>query len=239
MSLLQRTTRKVIAGVKRAKTKRIYERYRTFTMLPTDLFVSNLLLCEEKAPNSGCIVEAGVWRGGMSAGMADMLPGRLHYLFDSFEGLPPAKEIDGEEALKWQHDITSPIYYDNCRAERFFAERAMAMANAKDVHVIQGWFNDTVLGFVPEEPIAILRLDGDWYDSTMQCLIGLYPHVMKGGLIILDDYHTWDGCARALHDYLSAHKCADRIQQWRDELCYLIKRSASGDEESFRLPHQE
>ena len=103
----------------------------------------------------------------------------------------------------------------------------MAMANAKKVSIIQGSFNETVLKFVPAEPIAILRLDGDWYKSTMQCLTGLYPHVIIGGLIILDDYHTSDGCARALHDYLSANKCIDRIHQWHDDVCYLIKRSAA------------
>jgi O-methyltransferase len=230
MSLAQRAARKIIAEIKWVKTKRIYERYKTFTMIQPDIFVSNLLLCREKAPDTGCIVEAGVWRGGMSAGMADMVPGRLHYLFDSFEGLPPAKEIDGKAALKWQQDVTSPIYYDNCRAERSFAEQAMAMAGAKEVHIIPGWFNETVLGFQPTEPIAILRLDADWYDSTMQCLTSLYPHVMKDGLIILDDYHTWDGCTRALHDYLSAHKCVDRIQQWHGSICYLVKRAAAGQQ---------
>ena len=187
-------------------------------------FESNLLLCHEKAPDTGCIVEAGVWRGGMSAGMADMVPGRVHYLFDSFEGLPPAKDIDGEAALNWQRNVSGPLYYNNCRAEIYFAKQAMAMASAKEVHIIQGWFNETVLSFVPQEPIAILRLDGDWYESTMQCLIGLYPHVMQGGLVILDDYYLWDGCARALHDYLATHKCADRIDKWGD-VCYLIKRS--------------
>ena len=227
LPLLQRTTRKIINEIKWIKTKRIYERYRTFTMITPYDFRNNLLLCREKAPDTGCIVEAGVWRGGMSAGMADMMPGRLHYLFDSFEGLPPAKEIDGEAALKWQQNTTSPAYYDNCRAERSFAERAMAMANAKKVSIIQGWFNETVLGFVPAEPIAILRLDGDWYELTMQCLTGLYPHVIKGG-DNSDDYHTWDGCARALHEYLSANKCVDPIHQWHDSVCYLIKKSATG-----------
>jgi O-methyltransferase len=231
MSLVKRGARKIIAEVVMIpnlwRTIRIYERYRTFTMVPPGTFVRNLLLCAEKAPDTGCIVEAGVWRGGMSAGMADMVPGRVHYLFDSFEGLPPAKEIDGAAALNWQRNVAGPSYYDNCRTERSFSEQAMAMASAKQVHIIQGWFNQTVLGFVPLEPIAILRLDGDWYESTMQCLIGLYPHVMQGGLVILDDYYAWDGCARALHDYLSAHKCVDRIEQWRGDVCYLIKRSTA------------
>jgi len=234
MSLVQRAAKKIAAKIvskarlarKLPKAVRVYEKYRTHTMIPPGVFVNNLLLCEEKAPKTGCIVEAGVWRGGMSAGIADMLPGRVHYLFDSFEGLPPAEEIDGEAALKWQRNVTGPAYLDNCRADRSFAEEAMAIANAKKVHIVQGWFNETVLGFVPSEPIAILRLDGDWYASTMQCLSGFYPHVMQGGLIILDDYYTYDGCARALHDYLSAHKCADRIEKWRG-ICYLIRRAAA------------
>ena len=156
-------------------------------MLRQDTFEANLLLCEEQAPGTGCIVEAGVWRGGMSAAMADMMPGRLHYLLG----------IDGEAALEWQRDVTGPWYYDNCRAERSFAEQAMAMASAKQACIIQGWFNETISDFVPVEQIAVLRLDGDWYESTMQCLTGLYPHVMPGGLIILDDYYMWDGYARA------------------------------------------
>src|SRR5438105_2953176 len=80
------------------KAHRVYRQYREFTMIPGFIYCSNLLLCEEQAPSTGCIVEAGVWRGGMSAGLADILPGRVHYLFDSFEGLPPVQEIDGPAA---------------------------------------------------------------------------------------------------------------------------------------------
>jgi hypothetical protein len=45
----------------------------------------------------------------------------------------------------------------------------------------------------------------------MICLEYLFPKVIKGGLIILDDYHVWDGCSKALHDYLSKYKCSERI----------------------------
>jgi O-methyltransferase len=204
----------------------IYKRYKDFTMILPETFMNNLVLCKEKAPESGCIIEAGVWRGGISAAIADMLPGRVHFLFDSFAGLPPAKEIDGQAALEWQRNVGGPTYFNNCRAERFFAQQAMKMSRAREFHLIEGWFSDTIAGFVPPEPIAILRLDADWYDSTMQCLTGLYPHVRPDGLVILDDYYMWDGCARALHDYLSAHKLADRIERWGD-VCYLIKRGIS------------
>jgi O-methyltransferase len=210
----------------------IYLRYRAFTMIPWHTFASNIVLCKERAPETGCVVEAGVWRGGMSAGIADALPGRLHYLFDSFQGLPPAEQRDGRAALEWQSNTSSPSYYDNCSAEQSFAERAMAKAAAREIHVISGWFEDTLPTFVPKEPIAILRLDADWYASTIQCLTNLYPHVMEGGLIILDDYYSWDGCARALHDYLSAHKSVDRIRQGLGGICYLVKSSTESFEES-------
>jgi O-methyltransferase len=201
----------------------IYRRYRHFTMIAPFTFARNLALCATRAPASGCIVECGVWRGGMSAGMADTIPGRLHLLFDSFEGLPPAQEIDGESAVSWQSDTSSPGYVDNCRAERGYAERAMRMSAAKHFKLVEGWFSDTLATFTPEEPIAVLRLDGDWYDSTLQCLTALYPYVMPGGLIIIDDYFRWDGCARAVHDYLSRTRAVERIEG-RGTLCFMIKR---------------
>jgi len=209
--------------VQRLYAYKIWSHYKRFSMVPRDGYITNLLLCMNRISTRGCIVECGVWRGGMSAGIADVLPGRVHYLFDSFEGLPPAKDIDGPAAAAWQSDKLGATYYDNCRAERSFAERAMAISGAKEFHLVQGWFSDTVPGFVPSEPIAVLRLDADWYDSTAQCLSGLYPHVMEGGLVIVDDYYLWDGCSRAVHDYFSEHQLADRIELLRG-VCYFIKR---------------
>jgi O-methyltransferase len=104
--------------------------------------------------------------------MADILPGRFHLLFDSFEGLPPATDID-EAALSWRKNTNSASYYDNCRAERGFAERAMRMSTGRRFKLVQGWFRDTLIEFTPKEPISVLRLDGDWYESTMQCLTAL------------------------------------------------------------------
>jgi O-methyltransferase len=169
-------------GARLVRGLMIYRRYRHLTMIAPVTFARNLALCATSAPASGCIVECGAWRGGMSAGMADMVPGRLHLLFDSFEGLPPARDIDGEAAMSWQKDTNSPGYVDNCRAERGYAERTMRMSAAKCSKLVEGWFCGTLADFTPEEPIAVLRLDGDWYDSTMQCLTALYPHVMLGGL---------------------------------------------------------
>jgi O-methyltransferase len=201
----------------------LYRRYRKFTLVPARWFVENLDACARYAPKLGCIVECGVWRGGMSAAIGDVLPRRTHYLFDSFKGLPPAnKELDGDRAVAYQTDKASPWYFDNCRAERSFAETAMSLSHAGEVRFMPGWFNETLKDFAPKEPIAVLRLDGDWYESTMVCLTVLYPHVTTNGLVLIDDYFAWDGCSRAVHDYLSKIKSAARIQT-KGRFAYLIK----------------
>ena len=201
-------------------------KYSDFSMIPRDIFVENLHLAKSFSWVKGCVVECGVWRGGMIAAMAEILDkNRSYYLFDSFEGLPPAKDIDGVRATAWQNDTSSKIYFDNCKAEIGFAEKAMALSGAKKHHIVKGWFADMLKDFKPDSPIAILRLDGDWYDSTMQCLEGLYKYVAKGGVIIIDDYYTWPGCSKAVHDFLSRNQLSDVIRHTQGGVCYIIKQS--------------
>ena len=193
-------------------------------MIPKRVFIENLLLTYRFRKLDGSVVECGVWRGGMIAAMANLLGNsRTYYLFDSFEGLPPVKDIDGPAAKIWQQNKDSPFYYDNCRAEKRFAEQAMKLSAAKLYHISIGWFKDTLPGFNPTEQIAILRLDADWYESTKQCLDCLWKNVAKGGLIIIDDYYTWDGCAKATHEFLAENKLSVRVFQSAHGVCYLVK----------------
>ena len=160
----------------------------------------------------------------MIRGLADVLgPDRKYHLFDSFEGLPPAqKEFDGQVAIAWQQDTTSQYHYDNCSADEAYA-RGLFEGSGYDVEFHRGWFDDTIPQYQPERPISVLRLDGDWYDSTMTCLRGLVPHLAPKALILVDDYFDWEGCARALHDYLGETKSTMRIRQSGfGGICYLI-----------------
>ena len=208
---------------RRRQQRQIYQRFKSFTMVPVQTFAENLALAERVRSIDGCVVECGVWRGGMSAGIAAVLgPSRKYYLFDSFEGLPPAQDIDGSAALKWQRDQESPAYCENCSASPQFAKEALDRAGATDVELVRGWFKDTIPTHQFGQPIALLRLDGDWYESTMVCLENLFHHVAPGGLIILDDYYTWDGCSRALHDFLSSQSATERIQSVAG-VCFLTK----------------
>ena len=69
-----------------------------------------------------------------------------------------------------------------------------------------------------------MRLDADWYSSTATCLNYLYDKVIPGGLIIIDDYYAWDGCSKAIHDFLSKNKLDDRVRQFRGKkIGYIIK----------------
>jgi O-methyltransferase len=198
-------------------------------MIPEEIFIANLKLSNEFRNLPGCIVECGVWKGGMIASIAELLGReRNYYLFDSFEGLPEAKEIDGKAAIEWQSNTKSDWYFDNCSADKKFAITAMESALGKDTkkfNIYPGWFESTISDFKPSEPIALLRLDSDWYDSTLFCLNHLFPFVTNGGVIIIDDYYTWDGCSKAVHDYLSHNKCIERIREFDQKVAWIKKGS--------------
>lgn len=202
----------------------IYERYREFTMTPLNHYIENLRIVDKFVKHQeGDIAECGVWRGGMSAGIAELLGNtRKYFLFDSFEGLPRAKEIDGHAAIEWQNNSKGDFFYDNCKAEMDFAQKAMS-ATGCQFELIKGWFNETLSHFKHSDNIALLRLDGDWYESIYDSMKYLYPLVKKDGLIIVDDYYSWDGCSKAIHDYLSSISSVSRIKCSEAGVCFIVK----------------
>jgi O-methyltransferase len=220
---------KALGRVKRHGQRRvfgeIYNKYKNFTMIEKITYINNLFVVLDRvASTEGCVIECGTWRGGMIAGVADVLgPDRHYVLFDSFAGLPPAKEIDGPAAQAWQADKESPQYFDNCTASLETAERAMAMSRARHFRLVEGWFENTLPGFEPPSPIAFLRLDADWFESTMTCLEHLYRYMAPSGIILLDDYYTWDGCSRAVHHFLTKTDSNTRIHQING-ICVLMRR---------------
>lgn len=205
------------------KAIQFYEKYKDYTMISQYTFIENLKLCHRFREIGGSIVECGVWRGGAIAAIAELLGNeRNYYIFDSFEGLPKAQTIDGTAAIVWQQNKQGKFYYDNCKADIQYVYTAMKMSGVTNYEVVKGWFSETLPKFPKSENIAILRLDADWYESTLQCFTFLYPKVVKGGVVIVDDYYTWEGCTRAIYDYFSFHKISHRIYQAANN-CYIIK----------------
>ncbi len=179
-------------------------------------FCENMMLIEHFSTHvQGSLVECGTWKGGMACAMMALAgPARDYHFFDSFEGLPDAQDIDGDGALSYQRNTGSPAYRDNCRADH---DEFLKLMNeqeipAERINVYKGWFENTLPTYAGG-PISVLRLDGDWYESTMTCLRELYPKVAFGGVVIIDDYEAWDGCTKAVHDYLGDISSRSRIDR--------------------------
>ena len=195
---------------------KLFNKYGSSTMCNRDTFITNIDLVWRFQSIPGAIVECGVWRGGMIAAIAEMMGNARHYvLADSFQGLPPAKQVDGKAAIEWQ--ASDP---DNCRAKADEAVASMAKAGITNYEVLEGWFTETLKKV--DAPIAVLRLDADWYDSTLFCLRTLFDKVAVGGLAIIDDYYVWDGCSRAVHTFLHMHNRTERLRV-HNGVAYLVK----------------
>jgi hypothetical protein len=210
------------------RAKMLRRRFRRLTMVPKKRFYDNILLAKycvrHNDLSSGCYVECGTWAGGMSFAMMQACPEIADwYFFDSYEGLPPAQPIDGQRAIerqkagKMQHNNNTADY------QSFMENLEKARLANQTAEVHKGWFENTLPEFVPARPISILRLDGDWYDSTMTCLDHLFDHVADGGLIIIDDYYDWEGCSRAVHDFFSKRSSPQRMRQSANGVSFIVK----------------
>lgn len=226
--MIKRKHRKYLLNLRRYKS--IYRRHKDFTMIGEKTFVDNLALIDlhlsKHGLDNGSIVECGTWRGGMSFAMTDLCPQiQEFHCFDSFQGLPQATDLDGETAQQLQRDGALIAVNNTASIEEFTQglERLDA-AVRKKVQVHKGWFEDTLSDFRPERPISVLRIDCDWYDSVLLVFEKLFDQVAPNGLILIDDYATWDGCSRATHDFLSQRKARERIQQtWIGRVFYMVK----------------
>jgi O-methyltransferase len=160
----------------------------------------------------GDLIETGVWRGGACILMRGVLAAygiadRRVWVADSFQGLPPpSNKVD-------KADIAGALHQ--------FQELAVSLDQVKlnffrygllddRVVFLKGWFRDT-LPTAPIEKLAIARLDGDLYESTMDAIAALYPKLSVGGYLIVDDYGLIPACKNAIEDYRQANAIREPI----------------------------
>jgi hypothetical protein len=176
--------------------------------------LDNIQFCAEEVLRSGVpgdFIETGVWRGGACIFMRGILKAhgvtdRKVWAADSFRGLP------APNMKKYPADKDS----------MFFLARSLAVSLETvksnfekygllddQVVFLKGWFRDT-LPNAPIKSLAVLRLDGDMYESTMDALTNLYPKVSPGGYVIVDDYDI-PACRQAVSDYRDRHSIKDEI----------------------------
>jgi O-methyltransferase len=156
----------------------------------------------------GDLIETGVWRGGACIYMRGILAAydedREVWAADSFAGLPEAHHpVDA----RW---VETPgrmaVSLDEVR-ENFARYRLLD----ERVHLVKGWFRDT-LPALRDRTWALIRLDGDMYESTMDGLTNLYDGLSPGGYLIVDDYGGIPNCERAVEDFRTEHNISDPIE---------------------------
>jgi O-methyltransferase len=167
--------------------------------------IDNLQACMETVLREdvpGDFIETGVWRGGSTILMRAILEAygitdRRVWVADSFAGLP---KPDGERYPADAGDRHWTYGELAVSLERVRANFGRYNLLDEQVRFLEGWFKDT-LPAAPIERLALARLDGDMYESTMDALEALYPKLSPGGFLIMDDYGAVAACKKATHDY--------------------------------------
>ncbi len=185
----------------------------------------------------GGLVECGVWKGGCAMAMALTLleagdTSRDLHLYDTYEdGWPQASAHDVTI-----HGKTADQYYEEAvaagktnadltgSAEEVRARmRGTGYPEAR-IKIVKGKVEETIPRTMPEE-IALLRLDTDWYESTLHEFIHLYPRLVSGGVLIIDDYAEWQGSRKATDEYFSEHGVSMLLHRIDDLGCRVgVKR---------------
>lgn len=175
--------------------------------------LDNIQQCVETALADGVpgdLIETGVWRGGACIFMravlrAHAVADRTVWVADSFNGLPTPDPERFPLDKMWQSSSGKLVVTQETVRANF--ERYGLLDD--QVRFLQGWFKDT-LPTAPIGRLAVMRLDGDLYESTMDVLDALYDRLSPGGFIIIDDYNL-ESCKQAVHDFRGRHDITETI----------------------------
>jgi hypothetical protein len=194
-----------------AEDLRILRDCRPFTMTSPARMASLLYAVQYLVDNRipGDIAECGVWRGGSMMIVARALlaagdTGRALYLYDTFEGMSEPTDDDAHrgESARDQLDRTPEGTGVWCYAGLEDVKRNLLSTGypEENIHFVKGKVEDTIPGTIPG-PLALLRLDTDWYESTRHELRHLYPLLGEDSILIIDDYGYWEGARKAVDEY--------------------------------------
>jgi Macrocin-O-methyltransferase (TylF) len=200
---------------------------RAHTMIGTARMRNLRMLAESLIEDkiAGDFLEAGVWRGGACIYMRGILAAhnvtdRRVLVADSFAGLPPPEpDIYPSDAGDPHHTIKE-LAVSLEEVKRNFARYGLL---DQQVVFLPGWFKDT-LAEAPTKHLALLRLDGDMYASTMQALEALYVRLSPGGYVVIDDY-ILPACRQAVMDFRKSHEVVDQIEEIDGAAVFWRKRA--------------
>jgi hypothetical protein len=177
--------------------------------------LENIQFCIEQVLANGIkgdLIETGVWRGGAVIFMRAVLKAysitdRVVWVADSFEGLPKPDEAKYRDDEGDSHHLQT-ILSVSLEDVKYNFEKYDLLDD--QVKFLKGWFKDT-LPSAPIKNLAVLRLDGDMYESTMDALTSLYPKLSIGGYVIIDDWNVIKACKAAVEDFRTRNNIRDEI----------------------------
>jgi hypothetical protein len=210
-----------------------YMRGQAHTMVPL-VRLNNVQECVADVLARGIpgdLIETGVWRGGLTIFMRGILKAygvidRRVWVADSFQGLPEPDAAKHPVEARAHHSKTMVQEYKHLAvsAEDVRANFARYGLLDEQVCFLEGWFKDT-LPKAPVDRLAVMRLDGDYYESTMDALASLYPKLSPGGYVIIDDYgeDLWTNCRQAVDDFRRERAVTAPLVQV-DSKCFFWRR---------------
>jgi predicted O-methyltransferase YrrM len=215
----KRDVRAMTPSVGDADFKDIYGKIRPYTMLSEQrlysLFCRAREICQKNT--GGNFVECGVAGGGSSALLAWTIAKytkqpRFLFSFDSFEGMPEPTEKDCVGGMTANETGWGT---GTCSAPEESIRKICGELNVLQiVKIVKGRFEQTLPKWrLKCGMIAMLHLDGDWYESTKAILENLYDTVSSGGVLQVDDYGHWEGCRTAVNEFAAARNLSFAIQQ--------------------------
>lgn len=203
-----------------------------------------VLFCEQRGLE-GDFVECGVWKGGAVGLMAqvNLKHGKTRrnlHLFDSYEEIcEPDEDVDGDRAINeakaWSKSGGSkgnltPLtgFYDHMGGPGTIENNRQLLIDKigypeKNIHFHKGWFQDTLPKDADQiDKIALLRLDADWFASTKICIDYLFDKVVNGGFVIFDDYGTYEGCQKAVDEFLASNDKPLFLNYVTQDIRYIV-----------------
>jgi O-methyltransferase len=200
-------------------TNSVIEKVRPYTMTTDERIAALITAVDyiEKNQIEGDFVECGVWKGGSAVAMIECLKqhnshNRYLYLYDTFEGMSSPTENDKDftgrdalEYLKENEKNTGNAMW--CYAPLELVKNVVSdkgYPNEK-IKFIKGKVEETIPQIMPQK-IALLRLDTDFYESTKHEMEFLFPLLVSGGVLIIDDYGYWKGSRKAVDEYIDKNK---------------------------------
>lgn len=195
--------------------RQLYRRCAPYSMTSIERLYATHIATEYIVSNRipGAIVECGVWRGGNMMMSAMTLiqkddRARTLYLYDTFEGnsAPTAEDVD----FRGRRSAAQGLFCASLEEVR--KHLSSTSYPQRNIEFVKGRVEDTIPRTLPER-IALLRLDTDWYESTLHELRHCYPLLSPGGVLIIDDFGHWRGARKATEQYFHETKTSVFLQR--------------------------